>query len=374
MRLLINTAHQRFGGAVQVALSFIQECRQHPEHEYLVWVGPGLAPSLKEEIFPANFQLRFFDFGPITWSVSRKINRTLRGLELEAQPDCIFSTTGPTYFHARAPQVIGFNLPLYLYPESPYFQLPHPWKRRLTRRFRKPMQLRYYRRDADALVVQTHDVRTRVQRLFPHLPVHVVSNTCSTAYRLPPGGRCRLPARTPDRFRLLTFSAWYPHKHIELIPDVLEALRKRSCDTVDFVLPLEPELYERIIPEKWRSRVFNTGPLKPAGGPDLYRECDAMFLPTLLECFSASYPEAMCMERPIITTDLGFARGVCANAAHYFKPANAEAAAEAIVTVATNPAHRAQLVQAGLQRLATFDDAPTRARKYLTICEELCRN
>lgn len=207
MRLLINTAHQRFGGAVQVALSFITECRNHPQHDYEVWVGPGLEPSLKGESFPSNFRFRSFDFGPITWSVSRNIDRTLRTLEQEVRPDCVFSTTGPTYFHSRAPQLIGFNLPLYLYPESPYFQLPHPWKRRLTRRFRKPIQLHYYRRDASALVVQTDDVRQRVERLLPELPVHVVSNTCSSAYHLPPGGRCLLPPRSPDRLRLLTFSA-----------------------------------------------------------------------------------------------------------------------------------------------------------------------
>ena len=35
--------------------------------------------------------------------------------------------------------------------------------------------------------------------------------------------------------------------------------------------------------------------------PSLYEQCDFMFLPTLLECFSASYAEAMKMRRPILT-------------------------------------------------------------------------
>ena len=373
MRLLINTAHQRFGGAVQVALSFIQECRNHPEHDYIVWVGPGLAPSLQNESFPANFHFRTFDFGPITLGSSFTINRTLRRLEREVHPDCIFSSTGPTYFHSRAPQVIGFNLPLYLYPESPYFTLPQPLRRRVERRFRRPLHLHYYRRDADALVVQTADVGQRVQRLLPGIPVHVVSNTHSSAYLRATTGAQRLPERESGRQRLLTLSAWYPHKHLEIIPHVLQALQRRGADTIDFVLTLPQDKYESLIPLAWRNRVFNTGPVKPADGPDLYRECDVMFLPTLLECFSASYPEAMVTGRPIVTSDLGFARGICGDAALYFKPADPESAADTIITLFNDTILREKLVNAGRERLKTFDDAPTRARKYLTICEELCR-
>lgn len=38
-------------------------------------------------------------------------------------------------------------------------------------------------------------------------------------------------------------------------------------------------------------------------------------MPSLLECFTATYPEAMRMERPIVTTDLAFAQGLCGEAA-----------------------------------------------------------
>ena len=49
-----------------------------------------------------------------------------------------------------------------------------------------------------------------------------------------------------------------------------------------------------------------------------------MFLPTFLECFSASYAEAMLMKKPIITSNLGFAQNVCKDAAVYFDPCNPE--------------------------------------------------
>ena len=49
-------------------------------------------------------------------------------------------------------------------------------------------------------------------------------------------------------------------------------------------------------------------------------QSDAMLLPTMLECFSASYPEAMVMKKPVLTSDLSFARSICGNAAIYFNP------------------------------------------------------
>ena len=55
------------------------------------------------------------------------------------------------------------------------------------------------------------------------------------------------------------------------------------------------------------NRIINVGPIKSAECPSLYSECDIMFFSTLLECFSASYAEAMIMKKPIITTDMGFA-------------------------------------------------------------------
>ena len=122
MKILINTSHQRFGGAVQVASSFIHECRAFDEYEFVVWLGSGVRKTVNEADFPDNFSFRYFDFGVIQLSKIRKIQRELSKAEKEDQPDVIISTSGPTYFKSKAPQIIGFNLPLYIYPESPYVQ------------------------------------------------------------------------------------------------------------------------------------------------------------------------------------------------------------------------------------------------------------
>ena len=111
------------------------------------------------------------------------------------------------------------------------------------------------------------------------------------------------------------------------------------------------------------------GPVPPPDCPSLYAECDAMFLPTLAECFSASYPEAMKMRKPIVTTDLGFARSICAEAALYFEPRSAGSAAKQVIRLIDDTDLQATLRQLGEGRLAAFDSPAQRAEKILTICE-----
>jgi glycosyltransferase involved in cell wall biosynthesis len=98
-----------------------------------------------------------------------------------------------------------------------------------------------------------------------------------------------------------------------------------------------------------------------------------MFLPTLLECFTATYPEAMRMEKPIITTDMEFARGLCKDAACYYSPVDAAEAAEAIYKVATDKEYAARLVKNGKKQLQAFDNYEQRAEKLIKILEEIAK-
>jgi len=129
--------------------------------------------------------------------------------------------------------------------------------------------------------------------------------------------------------------------------------------------------FDKHFPNKCRDCVINTGPVKPDEGPSLYKECDALFLPTLLECFSASYPEAMAMDKPILTTDMAFSRSICGEAALYFKPADPEDAVKKIHTLINDKQLRNSLVLVGRKQLQTFDTPAERAEKYLSICESL---
>ena len=370
MKLLINTAHQRFGGAVQVALSFIYECRNFPEHEYHVWVGPGVNKSLHKDDFPSNFHFTHFDFGIINLPKAMKINRTLRSEEQKIKPDVVIATSGPSYFHSVAPQIIGFNLPLYIYPESPDLK-KSPLYQKLRLQLKKLIHYYFFKRDAIAYVVQTEDVNQRVQKALKTTDVYTISNTHNGFFnnwsKLPDW----LPLRKPDEIRLVTISAWYDHKNLDLIPNVVRSIKSKGLYHIKFITTLPPEDFARLNTANCNDQLVNIGPIRPEECPSLYSECDFMFLPTLAECFSASYPEAMVMGKPIITTDLGFARSICGNAAIYFKPTDAADAAYKIIELSDTPQLQAQLVESGKSQLTSFDNAQERASKYLALCEKI---
>lgn len=368
MKIVINTAHQRFGGAVQVALSFIYECIQFPENEYHVWVGPGVGNSLKEKDFPHNFTFYFFDFGVIDFFKTKLIQKTLESIENKIKPDVIIATSGPSYFRSQAPQVIGFNLPLYIYPESPYVK-NLPLCQSLKLELKKRVHFYFFKRDATAFLAQTDDVNQRIRKALKTNQVYTVTNTYNNFYEQQISFPDRLPPREESEVRLLTISSYYPHKDLEIIPAVVRKLKKRGFYNIRFVLTLsEKDFKEKIgmMPE-----IINVGPVKPEECPSLYRECDIMFLPTLAECFSASYPEAMIMQKPIITTDLGFARNICGEAAVFYRPGDAEEAARSILRLVSNRALQEDLISNGKKQLEKFDTALSRAKKYLQICKML---
>lgn len=366
MRLVINTSHQRFGGAIQVVLSFITECKKFPEHEYHVWIGYGLGKLLIIEDFPSNFYFYEYNFGVINFKKIKEIQKTLSALEQKINPDVIISTTGPTYFHSKSPQIIGFNLPLYIYPESPYIQ-EMSWKAKLKLAFKRKMHFHYFIRDATAFVTQTNDVNQRVRKVLRTDQVFTVTNTASNSYKNWKIFPNLLPEKKINIYRFICISSYYPHKNLELIPKVLEILAQNEITNVEFVVTLKENDFKRNIGQ--HKQIHNIGPVSPVACPSLYNECDALFLPTLAECFSASYPEAMMMEKPIVTTDLGFAKSICGKAALYFKPKDALSAAISIIQLLEDENLRKHLVQMGREQLSKFDTPKMRAIKYLALCE-----
>ena len=376
LRLLVNTASIFKGGGVQVAASFLRECCAFADDEFVVILGPGLASVVQPDEFPKNFEFSSIGYRPAERVFSlRGAGRDLKQLESAFQPDVVFTTSGPSYWRPRAPHLMGFNLPHHLYPDSPYFsQVLGPLDRLRWRA--KSMLIRHYTRGfADAWVVQTDDVNQRLRRWIGSDQVYTVPNTISSAYLRPAGEGVSVPqaptAGAQAGFRLLVLSSYYRHKNLEILNGIIALLRERGIDDLRFTMTLPAKDFERAIALENRGFVDNLGPQRPEDCPPLYQASDALFLPTLLECFSANYVEAMAMGRPIVTTDLGFAHTTCSDAALYFEPLNAEQALGKILELRGDSALREGLVARGKQELVRFGTARGRAEAYLSLCLKL---
>lgn len=371
MILLVNTATTLKGGGVQVALSFLEECKNFQDHEYHVILSKGLSDLLKIESFPSNFTFHEIGYRPSqrVFSIQSR-DHFFRELEDKVKPDVVFTTSGPAYWRPKAPHLVGYNLPHYIYPESPYFQIV-PFYEKLKWKLKGRFLLHFFKKEADAFVVQTDDVNQRLKAWMDANKVFTVTNTCSTLYFSPKKFSDKLPPHGENEFRFLTLSSYYPHKNIEIIREIIDSIETDYFKNVRFVVTMQEEEYIKIFPVKYRKFVYNTGPIPVAECPSLYEECDAVFLPTLLECFSAAYPEAMAMEKPIITSDLGFAISICDNAALYFNPLQPDEAVDQIKNLISSKSLVENLISNGEKRLEKFDNATQRAQKYLNICESL---
>jgi glycosyltransferase involved in cell wall biosynthesis len=371
LKLYINTASSFKGGGIQVAKSYIEEFKKFPENEYLVVLSSSLEKALQTSDFPTNFQFYSAPFRPATKILSPySTNFFLKELEKKWKPDIVFSTAGPSYWRPKVKHVMGFTIPHYVYPDSPYFN-QIGLKNRFQWKLRKSFAKFYFKRDADILVTQTPDVSKRVKSFLGKEKVFTISNTIHNSYKNPILSKNKLPKKTEKEFRLLTLSAWYPHKNIRIIPRVIEVLKEKGYEFIRFIVTLpEIDFTKLEINAKHKQQIINLGTVKIEEGASLYQECDSLFLPTLLECFSASYAEAMIMEKPILTSDLGFAHTVCGDAAIYFDPMNPSNIAEKIIKLYEDEALQETLMQRGKKRLEQFGTAEERAIKLLDICKQ----
>lgn len=370
MKIVINTTNLVMGGALQVALSFLEEAKSFREDKFYVFLSAQMSTQIDVGTFPDNFFFYHFDRSPATLRNRRSVVSCLQLLESEIRPDVVFSVFGPSYWTPQAPHVMGVADGWCYNPESVAWT-----KLGLLRRIKVAALVKYkmnfYKKNADFYVVETSIVKDRIVKLWeiPSKSVFVVQNTHSSLYDSLSVVSFRLPDIRPGAFKLVTISADYVHKNIDIIQQVVPHLKKLGINCV-FVLTIPEDIFRKKYSglDDW---VVNLGPVPVRDCPSIYRQCDALFHPTLLESFTASYPEAMKMDLPILTSDLDFAHAICLDAAEYFDPLNPEDIARKIEGIINNVELRGTLVRNGTKRLVDFPSAKQRAKMYIDICKSV---
>lgn len=365
MKVLVNATTLVRGGAVQVAVATIREALRDPAAEH--WEFAVSATVLENLQRIENVPVGRFHVFPSSPARSTTERLRLRSLERTIAPDAVFTVFGPAYVRFLAPHLLGCAMPWVTHPTSLAFRTIPTLLGRFGR-FCRSRYASYWLRQADAWVTETETSRQGMQsRLgIPVATIGVVANTCAQHYFDEPGApSCPGPN---DPLRMLSFAASYPHKCLELIPDVAARLSRRwPGRPFEFVLtlPMDDPAWGRILRRSLElgvaAHVRNVGTVSVVDGPALYRSCQLSFLPTVLETFSATYPESMAMGLPIVTSDLDFAHDICGDSAVYFTPRNATAAADAIAELLQDPKRWQRLIDCGRQRLSSF---LTPAQKY----------
>lgn len=349
MKLLLDCTPLHSGGGIQVAIAFLDGLRHRDDIAWMAIMSEDMKSKLPDMHRGLDRIIALRKESAVDFI---RLRRTLSRLEHQYRPDIVFTVFGPAYFRPQAPHLVGFALPNLIYPHDGVLASLDGPLQRIIDVLRCTLL-----RQADHLVVETETVRTRlIDRLgIEDRKVSVIGN-CVNPLLLN-----FTPSDLPDRarFEILTPAAYYPHKNLEIIPAVAAAL-KRLDPAFDFIFRLTLDPASR----PWRhieaqarrfevaGQVTTLGNLSLPALAKAYNAASAVFLPTLREASTAVYPESFYFGRPLITSDIDFARELCGDAAIFVPPMIPAVIAESILTMHRDPVRVAHLVEAGKKRLA----------------------
>lgn len=369
-RILFNASTNFKGGCVQTAVNFIRQNFLASDGE-IHWYY-AVSSKIYQELLALNTSLPQSCIFPISPARSFNARNRLSSYTKEVEPDIVFTMSGPAYVVFDRPHVLGCTNPFITHINRLAFESLGSKVRKILFRLDALYKRKWYA-CADYWVFQTDVSRDGfVDKLnVAKEKTTVIPNACSDLY-LKAG--LTTGTRESDLYccRILVPSSFYKHKCLEMVPLVAKEMLcvlENEKAPFKFVFTLPEKDYVRIqtiaTSLSVLEHVENNGPFLVSEGPALYEKCNLMFLPTLLETFSASYLESMAMGLPIVTTDLDFARDVCGDAAMYFTPSSADEAAKALVSLIQSSGLRANMVQLGKQRLKHYPTITERHQAFV---------
>lgn len=302
-----------------------------PEHAELIRIGSGFKERFIYETFTLNSQLK-------KW-----------------QPDVIWCLGNIGFSRPLCPQAVLIQNAHFVYPEVKKTQ--RSLLKRLTATYRN-RKVQQGIAASDLLICQTGIMLKRTQEHFNyHGKTAILGNPVTL---LDESAAEDTPIQAPhskSKFTLLCLSRYYVHKNLEALLDTYEQHAEQLANTKTLLTidakqhPDAEKLLARLQQPVFNDAVVNIGPVSADKLPAIYKEADAMILPSLLESFSGTYIEAMQFDCPIATSDRDFAHEVCGEAADYFDPLDPASIADSIARLSTDQAYYQTLQDLGKTQL-----------------------
>lgn len=362
MNILINASNLKQGGGVQVAQSLVAQAERFSQHHFIVVLSDYVRELTL--ITSDNVSINRYTIRNTLSSLLFGRDAYLDNLVKESNVDVVLTVFGPSRWKPRVPHLCGFARAQLVLTDSPYYQ-QITFKDKLIYK----AWIWLFKQCATEFYTENAYISDMLPKLLGDIKVYTVSNYYNQVFDMPNTWQVH-PLPAFEGTTCLSVSSFYPHKNFSILVEAAQILEQEHPDfQFRFVLTFVDGLIS--VPENLRKHFVFIGKVEVNECPDLYRQTDVMVMPTLMECFTATYPEAMRMDVPIVTTDLEFARGLCEDAACYYSAMNAKSCADAIYHVAVNKDYAAQLVVNGKEQLKKFDNYEQRADKLIGILEEI---
>lgn len=248
--------------------------------------------------------------------------------------DMVYTMAGPAYLRFNVKHVQGLSNGYITHATFEVFKLKGSLVK-VVRYFLYVITQLFYSRLADYFIFQTNQARNSyVERtMLNESRTYVVSNAFDNKMSII--NKKSEEERDLSRTKFVIFcpGASYIHKGFQYIPEIAYELKKQVQYQFEFVLTLPKgeilELVEKKSKELGVSDLLvNIGAYKYKDAARLYSKSDIVFVPSLLETFSATYLEAMVAKKHLIVSDKDFAHEVCGDYAMYINPIDSKKSAE----------------------------------------------
>lgn len=269
-------------------------------------------------------------------------------------------------------QIIYFDWPHAIYPESTV------WKRfsRVTWATKK-IKLFIFKslfKYIDHIIAQTNTAVNRLKQFYPKNSYTVLNNPVSHFSNEEEDVKISF---LKSNFYLFFLTRYYEHKNLESIIPLAKEIKKNG-DNIKILITIEKnqgsgarKLLNKIVSNKLNEIIINVGQVSLAQVTSLYKKIDALFMPTLLESFSGTYVESMYFEKPILTSDLDFAKEICGNGAIYFNPFNTNEQLDAIKFISENNKEISKLIKNQKLQLQSFINWELKTNKIIELINKI---
>lgn len=268
-------------------------------------------------------------------------------------------------------QVFLFDWPYAAYPESVVWKTMDLKSKiiRKTKFYFFKKNLKYI----SSMIAQTSTMSDRLRSIYGLSAIEVVPNAVSLDNL-----ECKsnFNFNLPEGIKLLYLTHYYPHKNIEIFIPLAKKIRDYNLSyklitTIHSNQHQGAKLFlDEIRKNNLEDIIVNIGPVKMEQVPALYKQCDGLLMPTLLESFSGTYVEAMYHKIPIFTSNIDFATGVCKDAAVYFDPFDPESIIDSLNRVFNNTDEYNKRVSTGSEVLNQLPNWEQTFDMYNRIIEQ----
>jgi len=272
-------------------------------------------------------------------------------------------------------QIYLYDWSYAVYPESKVWQMMDI-KSYLNRKI-KVFYFKKYIKYTDIVIAQTKVTKKRLKEIYNVQNIEVIPNAISLENL--DGGEYK-DFNLPDGIKLLYLTVYYPHKNLEIFIPLAKKIKEKKLD-FKIITTISPkqhkkaeEFLENIKKEKLGNIIINIGPVEMKNVPSLYKQCDGLLMPTLLESYGLTYFEAMYHKLPIFTSNIDFAKEACKNVAFYFIPFDANDILNILIETYNNKNLLKEKVEEGKKLVESMDKWQDTIVKYCNFFEKIIDN